>query len=426
MRRSVWSMWWLNRSLKARQGRGSPSGGGGEGLWGVRQCGDGSSPAVPSSGLSARLPVGRRHARIPVLGLPLALLLAAMVTSCSPAAAPVDRLASVRSRQVGARPFSQSVEGIATLEAVEQVAMAAQVTGRVERLLVRQGDRVERGQRLLVLDQAQARAEVARLGAEMQTNLLHYRRYELLVRQGAATPFERDDFRQRYVAAREQLAARQADLAFRELRAPIAGTVADLTVKQGDLIQAGAPFTKIIRNDRLLARLEVPAVYSAGVRPGLPLLLLDPASGGSLGRSPVLSVDPGVDPSSQTLLVKGEFPNPRGVLRDGLRTRARLILQDRAYPAVPFAAVTRQWGQSFVFVLGDLEALRQRPGRVDLKRAAALPPRTRFALQTPVQLGPLQEGWYPVLRGLPDGAEVITTNLLGLRHGQPVRVSPAQ
>lgn len=387
-------------------------------------CRVGAALTVPSSDLRFWLSVFPRGVRLPALGLPPALLMLGLLTACAPAPPPAERLPRVRTAELSSRSFSQRVSGIATLEALQEVALAAQAGGRIERLLVQQGDRVRRGQLLLVLDQAQARADVARLRAELETNRLNDRRFEALVRQGAATPFQRDDYRQRYVAAREQLAARKADLAFRDLRAPIDGTVADLKVKQGDLIQAGAPFTSIIRNDRLLARMEVPAVYSAQLRPGLPLQLLSPGDGHPLGSAPLLSVDPGVDPTSQTLLVKAEFPNSAGQLRDGLRTRASLVLQDRAYPAVPFAAVSRQWGQSFVFVVGDLEALRRRPGRSDLGRAARLPRQTRFALQTPVQLGPLQGGWYPVLQGLPQDAEVITTNLLSLRHGQPVRVIP--
>jgi RND family efflux transporter MFP subunit len=359
--------------------------------------------------------------RLAIAG-PLAVALAALLTACGAAQAPAERLPRVRTAVLEPRRFTQTVVGIATLEALREVQLAAQAGGRIERLLVRQGDRVRRGQLLLVLDQAQVRADVVRLRSEMETNLLNYRRFEVLVRQGAATPFQRDDFRQRFIAAREELAARRADLSFRDLRAPIDGTVADLRVKQGDVVQAGAPFTSIIRNDRLLARMEVPAVYSAQIRPGLPLQLLQPGGDRALGQAPVLSVDPGVDAASQTLLVKAEFANPGEALRDGLRTRARLVLQDRSAPAVPFTAVSRQWGQSFVFVPGDLAALRGRPGRSDLKTASRLPRQTRFALQTPVQLGPLQGGWYPLLQGLPAGSEVITTNLQSLRHGQPVRV----
>lgn len=320
---------------------------------------------------------------------------------------------------MGERRFSSEVEGIATLEALQEVELAAQVSGRIERLLVRQGDRVRRGSLLLQLDQAQVRADVARLWAEMETNRLNNQRFESLVRQGAASPFQRDEYRQRYVSTRREWEARRADLALRELRAPIDGTVADLRVKQGDLVQAGSPFTSIIRNDRLLARMEVPALYAAQLRPGLPLRLIDPASGRPLTEAPLVSIDPGVDSTSQSLLVKGEVRQLAGAaLRNGLRLRAQLVLQRRLLPAVPFAAVTRQWGQSFVFRLGRASELGR---RAPAGRAPAAGP---VALQTPVRLGPLQAGWYPVLAGLPPGSRVITSQLVTLRHGQPVRLGP--
>ena len=40
-----------------------------------------------------------------------------------------------------------------------------------------------------------------------------------------------------------------------------------------------------------------------------------------------------------------------------------------------------------------------------------------------MELGPLQNNRYPVLRGLEPGQRVITSNLINLRHGLPVRVN---
>jgi RND family efflux transporter MFP subunit len=350
----------------------------------------------------------------------LAAALVLLLLGCGAGSAPPQRLPRVSSQPLRERRFEQVVEGIATLEALQEVKLAAQVSGRIERLLVRQGDRVRRGSLLLELDQVQARAEVARLQAEMETDRLNFLRFEGLVQQGAATPFQRDEYRQRYVSSRRDLEARSADLALRTLRAPIDGIVADLRVKQGDLIQAGSPFTGIIRNDRLLARMEVPAIHAAQLRPGLELTLIDPASGRRLAQVPLVSIDPGVDSGSQTLLVKGEVRQASAALRNGLRLRARLVLQRRQLPAVPFAAVSRQWGQSFVFRLGTA---RELGGRTPAGMAVTTGP---VALQTPVQLGPLQEGWYPLLGGLPPGSRVITSQLLTLRHGQPVLVSPSR
>ena len=100
-------------------------------------------------------------------------------------------------------------------------------------------------------------------------------------------------------------------------------------------------------------------------------------------------------------------------------------------PSVPFSAVTLSSGQNFVFVVGSFAELKKNPGQLkqdDIDKLAPPPTSkqpgtTRFALQTPVKLGPLQDNRYPVLAGLRSGQQVITTNLLKLRHGTPVRVN---
>lgn len=352
-----------------------------------------------------------------------ALVPAALVLGCGPVREPARRLPLVQTQPIEPAGFQAGFDTVSTLEAEEEVDLAAQAGGRIQRLLVRQGDRVRQGQLLLVLDQTQLRAEVASLRAQMQTNRLNYQRYQDLARQGAASALQRDEFRQAYIAAREALVAREADLAFKDLRAPISGTVADLRVKQGDVIEAGVPLTRLIRNDRLLARIDVPAVYAGRVRPGQRVLLLDASRAQPLAEGQVSSVDPGVAAATQTLLVKAAFANPRGSLRNGQRSRTRLVLDRREELAVPFTAVTQLAGQSFVYVVGSLADLERRPGQAALAELRKLPAGTRFALQTPVQLGDLQGNRYPVRRGLAAGDLVITAGLLNLRHGAPVQLA---
>ncbi|WP_254974146.1 efflux RND transporter periplasmic adaptor subunit [Cyanobium sp. Candia 9D4] len=377
-----------------------------------------SRPPLPGA------PTGRlRRSGTTLPAAAAALLGATLLGACQAEAPPGRPPLAVRAEPATLAPFTDNVDTVSTLEAIEEVRLAAQAGGRIERLLVGQGDKVAAGQILLVLDQAQARADVARLEAEVQTNKLNYERYEYLVRQGAASAFQRDEFRQRYLSSRQDLVARRADLAFRDLKAPIAGTVGDVQVKLGDVIAAGDPFTTIIRNDRLMARVDVPAVFSSRLRVGQAVILMDPATNKPMAQGVVGSLDPGVVAGTQSLLAKAEFANPGGVLRTGLRTRTRLVLDSRQELSVPFAAVTQISGQSFVYEVGSLADLERRPGRADLAVARKLPAGTSFALQTPVQLGPLQNNRYPVLKGLQPGTRVITTNLINLRNGAPVKVN---
>lgn len=361
--------------------------------------------------------------RIPqVLVLPVATA-AVLLGGCAKET-PRPTILSVATEPVSTARFADRLDTISTLESIGLVSLAARASGRIERLFVQEGQLVRRGQPLLALDQTQQRAELASARADRDEKCLNYRRFSWLARQGAASELQRDSSRAACLKAREDVLSREATLGFSNLAAPIDGEVSDLVVREGDVIQQGDPFTKILRNERLFARVEVPAVHSSRVRLGQTVLLQAPDGSGTVARGTVDFVDPNVAASTQGLLVKTEIPNPTGNLRNGLRLRSTLIFETREQASVPFAAVTQSSGQSFVFTVGTLADLRRNPGQIPaerLKGLEALPAATRFALQTPVKLGPLQENRYPILSGVASGTRVITTNLLRLSHGTPVK-----
>lgn len=318
--------------------------------------------------------------------------------------------------------FEQTLNTVSTLEAAEEIDLAAQAGGRVQRLLVRTGDPVRAGQLLVVLDQTQLRAEVQALRAKAKRDQLAYERFRSLVSQGAASALQAEEFQANAIGSRESLLARLADLAYKDIRAPISGVMGDLTIKPGDVVSAGTPFSRIIRNARLLARIDVPAGRMDQLRLGQPVQLLAADSDQPQAEGRISQVDPGVSATSQTLLAKAIISNPNGLLRNGQRLPTRVLLGSEEQLSVPFEAVTRQFGQAFVFVVGNLQQLRQDPGRADLKALERLPRGTAIALQRPVQVGPLQGNRYPVLEGLRPGERVIVSGTMGLRHGSPVRI----
>ena len=353
----------------------------------------------------------------PLVALPLAL------TACMGRGEQATRRPlPVATQPVVQATFADKVGAIATLEAEREVQLASQVNGRVIRLLVRQGQVVQKGQLLLVLDQSQLQAELATLRGQMQTDRLNYERYEHLVREGATSAIQRDFYRQAAIASRQTLLAKQADLAFRFVRAPVAGIIGEINLKPGDVLQAGVPFSRLVSNSTLNAEIELPANLAGALRVGLPVLLQAPGSSGAVLRTRISAIEPSVAPATQLLMAQAQVRNPSTQWRTGMRVRADVLLGTREHLAVPVAAVTRLADQSFVYVVGSRDQLQRRPGRADLTALAGLPQTTRFALQTPVQLGQLQDGRYPVLAGLTDGQHVITSGLLQLRHGMPVQL----
>lgn len=197
----------------------------------------------------------------------------------------------------------------------------------------------------------------------------------------------------------------------------------DISIKPGDVLQAGTPFSRIIRNDRLQARIDIPANQVNAVAKGQRVQLLDGIHPRAVAEGRISLMDPGVSSATQTLLAKAAIDNRNGLLRNGQRLRTRVLLGAERELAVPFAAVTRRFGQSFVFVVGSVDELKRDPGKADLSTLRRLPKGTLVALQKPVSLGPLQGDAYPVIGGLKASDRVILSGTLGLRHGSPIQVS---
>ena len=358
----------------------------------------------------------------------LPVLLTAMSISACGGSDEQTPVLPVQQASVLEATFTDDIDTVSTLEANELVELAAQTSGRVTEIKVSQGDRIDAGQLLVVLDQVQERAALAEQRAKAATAKVDWEREEFLAKAGAASLRQRDSYRTRYVAAVEKVKALEAQLSYSNLRSPTAGTVANVQVKVGDVVTQNQPFTSVVQNNILEAKVEVPAVYGDRLAIGQPVILSVPGTVKPLATSQIESIDPQVNPQTQGLLVKALFNNDDGQLRSGQRLRTRVQLKSGQQISVPFAAVTQTSGQSFVFRVGSFADLKANPGKSDIERISQgiergkLPENALFALQTPVNIGQVQNNRYPVTKGLKLNEKVITTNLLNLKHGMPIQV----
>ncbi|MFN7963127.1 MAG: HlyD family efflux transporter periplasmic adaptor subunit [Thermoanaerobaculia bacterium] len=131
--------------------------------------------------------------------------------------------------------------------------------GVVKSVAVAAGQRVEAGELLLTLDAAEAEARLARLGQELELRLAERLR---------APGDEATTVGLASLAAEQKLA--RAELARRELRAPVAGTVSDLRARPGELLAEGQPVAAILEREaapRLL--LLLPGRYLPQLAPGM-------------------------------------------------------------------------------------------------------------------------------------------------------------
>src|SRR4029453_12859748 len=104
-------------------------------------------------------------------------------------------------------------------------------------------------------------------------------------------------------ALAESVREQRVELNYYRVSAPTGGIVGDIPVREGDRVTRSTVLTTIDRKDRLELYVNIPVSAAPGLRPGLPLRIIDD-KGNVIGTYVVGFISPSVDDQTQTVLVK--------------------------------------------------------------------------------------------------------------------------
>lgn len=371
---------------------------------------------------------------------PLTLLVAAFVlASCGggeQSAAPAPPPADVAVMTVQPAPITNVIELPGRVQAVRTAEVRARVDGIVERRLYEEGTDVRSGTPLFRIDPRPlraaldaAQAALRRAEAERNNAQRDVERFRPLVARNAISQQEYDAATARLAqgqagvaSAAAQVEQARLNLGYASVTSPIAGRAGRAQVTEGALVSAsqGTLMTTVEQLDpvyvnfsqsstellRIRRDIQAGRLRMGGVgRTRVTLMMED---GGVYERSGVLDfLDQSVDPSTGTVSLRAEFPNPRRILLPGEFVRARI--EAGVQPSgilVPQRAVQLSAQGASVMVVG--------PNSVAAAR--------------PVKVGELHGTQWNILSGLKPGERVITDGLQKVRPGAQVRVAgaPAQ
>lgn len=311
-------------------------------------------------------------------------------------------------------------------EAVERVEIRARVSGYLESVEFEEGQIVNKGDLLFVIDPrpyeaavARADADLARAQSQLKLADLDLQRGERLLKQNAISQEEVDTRRAtrqeasaNVAAAEAQLRTARLDLGYTRITAPVTGRISSRRIDVGNLItngDQGQTLTSIVSLDPLhfifdvseseylkYVRLRGSDGQLAGTMPA-ELRLLDEKKWTHEGR--IDFIDNSLDENTGTLRMRAVFTNPDGLLRPGIFGRLRLPATDRQQALlIPDAAVLADQSAKMVMTVGEDNTVRPQQ----------------------VELGSLQGDMRVVRSGLKTGDKVIVEGLLRAQPGNKV------
>ncbi|MFZ0805597.1 MAG: efflux RND transporter periplasmic adaptor subunit [Candidatus Sulfotelmatobacter sp.] len=270
------------------------------------------------------------------------------------------------------------LEAVGTVRAAQTSDAASQMMGNIVEIRAHEGDHVQRGQVLAIIDDSQPRAAVDRataadlaaqqqaVGADSDLTLAQstLKRYQNLYEKKSVSPQEFDEVKARQqsaLARRDMAKAGQAQaqaalsqartsLDYTRIRAPFDGVVTGKKADSGTLASPGMPIFTV--EDVRHYRLEVTVNENdlQYVRTGEQVLVVIDALDNAGLKGNVVQMVPAADAASRTFLVKIELPTDTR-LRSGLFGQAQFSRGERLALLIPRSAVVERGQLQGIYVL---------------------------------------------------------------------------
>lgn len=343
------------------------------------------------------------------LAIPLAL--AFLLSACSKDKKAGDKKEderpTVKIETVQERDVKQMAEYTATVEAEKINNISAQLSARIRDIYVDEGMRVNKGQKLVLLDDVNAatyQLQVENAKANLRNIQTDYNRALELYRIGGGTKQAVDQMETQLINAKNTVA--QAERTLRNaaentvLVSPISGVVTARNYDPGDMT-AQLPILTVAQVQPVKIIINVSESELSRIHKGMPAIVKFDTYGSEEFHGTISMVAPTVNEQTRTFGVEITVPNSQDRILPGMFGRVEMNLGVSRHVVVPDRAVVKQTGSGnhYVYIYKD--------GKVSYNQ---------------VTLGQRLDDGYEILSGVPAGATVVVSGQSRLANGMEVQV----
>ncbi|HEY2829549.1 MAG TPA: efflux RND transporter periplasmic adaptor subunit [Thermoanaerobaculia bacterium] len=318
--------------------------------------------------------------------LSIAIATAIATAACSGAKQkPAEEKVPVSVATAEQKDVPVQIRVIGNVAPVSTVQVRALVGGQLERVWFKEGDEVQRGQRLFTIDPrpyeaelAQAKANLARDEANQKNAEAERARYADLVKKDYVTHEDFDRISAGAESARAVVAADRAaiqnaelQLSYCDIRSPLDGRTGQLVVHQGNLVKANDTTALVVINQvqPVNVQFAIPERQLADLRArgfsNVPVSAMPQGAGMHSEDGKLSFVDNTVDATTGTINLKASFPNADRALWPGQYVNVAVTLSILpGATVIPAQAVQNGQHGQYVYVVKNDQSVDMRPVNV--------------------------------------------------------------
>lgn len=304
--------------------------------------------------------------------------------------------------------FNHYLELQGDVRTKQNVLIYPEMAGTLQRVYVKEGDRVAKGQLLASIDDGGMSSQLSQLKTQAALAKTTFERQERLWKQNIGSEIQFLQAKTEYEASNNRVAQAESQLGKSNIRAPFAGIIDNVIKDQGNVVTPGpgSEVFRLVNLSDMFIEVEVPESYLGSISKGKEALVYFPVLGDSISTK-IRETGNFINPSNRSFKIEIPVPNKEGKIKPNLTAKVNLndYTKEDAL-LIPTSIISENAeGEQYVFVASapneDNEAVIKR---------------------TIITTGKTQGASIEVLSGLENGNHIIKEGARSVKDGQKVKI----
>ncbi|MGP1991533.1 efflux RND transporter periplasmic adaptor subunit [Zobellia laminariae] len=290
----------------------------------------------------------------------------------------------------------------------QNVLVYPEMSGTLQRVYVKEGQRVSAGQLLASIDDGGRSSQLSQLKTQAELSKTTFERRKRLWEQKIGSEIEYLSAKTNYEAAESAIKQAQSQLGKSTIRAPFSGIIDNVIKDQGTVVSPGpgSEVFRIVNLSDMYIEVDVPETYLDGIKVGKEAKVYFPVLGDTV-TTKVRQTGNFINPSNRAFTVEIPVPNKKGNIKPNLTAKVNIndYTSEKAI-VIPQSIISENAeGDQYVYIAeltdGENEAI--------LKKSI-------------IKTGKTQGSQIEILSGIKDGDHIIEEGARSVKDGQKVKI----
>ncbi|MCM8772673.1 MAG: efflux RND transporter periplasmic adaptor subunit [Candidatus Omnitrophica bacterium] len=246
------------------------------------------------------------------------------------------------------------------IEPYQRVVIYSEISGQVEKLNVKEGDYVKKGDFIAQIDYKKRKIDYENIENQLKAALTNfenvkrdYERFANLFKEGVISQKKFDDIKTQYEVLSHQIEGLKKQFELAKIRlneafiySPISGFVAEKFIDEGELItestmMRSVPIISIIDISKVKVKLPVPSKEIGKIKKGQNVLISIDAYPEKVFYGKVSKIYPFVNEKTRTIDVEVIIENSGFLIKPGMYCKGKIIVDERRSLVIPLDALMK-------------------------------------------------------------------------------------